>query len=257
MQPENNDIPAENMEVHHHPVVEKKRFKEYLLEGLMIFLAVTMGFFAESLRENINNREKEKEYINSLTGNLVQDTIHLYYTIKENKNKIEYLDSLISLASKNMEDPVNRQLLYRFSGSISFYSRFSSIDATMMQLKNSGGLQYIRHNHIADSIAKYDQEVRTIYAAEQPYGKAINDAIDAMAGLLLFKLSNDSSYFRDSGYSTKKFPLLTNDSQKLEIFFNKIFLERGWTQNYVNNLQDRLPYLKRLIALLKKEYAVD
>ncbi|HMH33709.1 MAG TPA: hypothetical protein VK543_11805 [Puia sp.] len=35
-----------NMEVHHHPNVEKKYFKEYFLEFIMIFLAVTMGFFA-------------------------------------------------------------------------------------------------------------------------------------------------------------------------------------------------------------------
>ena len=29
------------MEVHHHPKVEKKNFKEYFLEFIMIFLAVT------------------------------------------------------------------------------------------------------------------------------------------------------------------------------------------------------------------------
>ena len=58
------------MEVHHHPNVEKKRFREYILEFLMIFLAVTMGFFAESLRENISNKDKEKEYINSFVQNL-------------------------------------------------------------------------------------------------------------------------------------------------------------------------------------------
>jgi hypothetical protein len=40
------------MEVHHHPHVEKKSFKEYLLEGLMIFVAVTMGFFAETILIN-------------------------------------------------------------------------------------------------------------------------------------------------------------------------------------------------------------
>ena len=39
------------MEVHHHPDVEKKGIKEYILEGIMIFIAVTMGFFAESIRE--------------------------------------------------------------------------------------------------------------------------------------------------------------------------------------------------------------
>src|SRR5882762_10075503 len=61
-QTETSDITIseiQNMEVHHHPNVEKKNFKEYLLEGLMIFLAVTMGFFAESLRENIANHERE------------------------------------------------------------------------------------------------------------------------------------------------------------------------------------------------------
>jgi hypothetical protein len=38
----------QNMEVHHHPHVETKSFKEYLLEGLMIFVAVTLGFFSFS-----------------------------------------------------------------------------------------------------------------------------------------------------------------------------------------------------------------
>ena len=54
------------MEVHHHPHVEKKGFKEYFLEFLMIFLAVTLGFFAESFREHLVNKEKENHYIQSL-----------------------------------------------------------------------------------------------------------------------------------------------------------------------------------------------
>ena len=33
---------TENMEVHYHPQVEKKGFKEYFLEFLMIFLAVSI-----------------------------------------------------------------------------------------------------------------------------------------------------------------------------------------------------------------------
>jgi hypothetical protein len=53
------------MEVHHHPKVEKKNFKEYFFEGLMIFLAVMLGFFAESLREHISDKSKEREYISS------------------------------------------------------------------------------------------------------------------------------------------------------------------------------------------------
>jgi hypothetical protein len=54
------------MEVHHHPELphgESKRFKEYVLEFLMIFLAVTMGFIAESIREHLSDSSKESEYI--------------------------------------------------------------------------------------------------------------------------------------------------------------------------------------------------
>jgi hypothetical protein len=46
------------MEVHHHPQVEKKRFKEYFLEFMMIFHALTMGFFTESIREHLVQKAK-------------------------------------------------------------------------------------------------------------------------------------------------------------------------------------------------------
>jgi hypothetical protein len=65
------------MEVHHHPHVEKKNFKEYFLEFIMIFLAVTLGFFAESYREHLSDRSKEKEYISSLIEDIKIDTTQL------------------------------------------------------------------------------------------------------------------------------------------------------------------------------------
>ena len=73
------------MEVHHHPHVEKKGFKEYLLEFIMIFLAVTLGFFAESARENISSHEHVKELASQLISDLKNDTTRLNkLTFKEN-----------------------------------------------------------------------------------------------------------------------------------------------------------------------------
>src|ERR1700761_8268174 len=63
----------EFMEVHHHPHVEKRSFKEYFLEFIMIFLAVTMGFFAESIRESISDSGKEKEYMVTMIEDLKKD----------------------------------------------------------------------------------------------------------------------------------------------------------------------------------------
>ena len=60
------------MEVHHHPKVEKKKFKEYFFEFIMIFLAVTMGFFAETIRENITEHRRAKEFAESMLQDLWQ-----------------------------------------------------------------------------------------------------------------------------------------------------------------------------------------
>lgn len=246
------------MEVHHHPEIGKKNFKEYLLEGLMIFLAVTMGFFAESLRENMNVKEKEASYIRSLINNLNQDTEYLNTAIDINQRKIKGLDTVLSLSSCDMTKPSDRRLLYRCFGKyISLYSGFTANDATMMQLKNSGGMQYIRRHHIADSISAYDLAMRNIYAAEVLYSKSINDAVDATGELLIFTTKTSSDTFSNGDQSDKQYLLLTNDPQKKGIFFNKIYLEQGWTLNYVNNLKEGLPFTKRLIGLLKKEYDLD
>ncbi len=234
------------MEVHHHPDVEKKNFKEYLLEGLMIFLAVTMGFFAEGLRENITKKEKETEYITSLARDLEKDKTELATIINYNTVEVKNLDSLLSFADSDLSDFKNRQQVYKYAGSVSNLTVFISNDATMSQLKSSGGLQFIKHSQIADSIAKYDQEMRGIYAAQGPYEKFINDATESMTKTLNFTL-------KDNG-KKKAYPLVTNDKEKIQVFFNNVQLERGWTVNYIRNLQERVPFNAKLIALLKKEY---
>ena len=65
------------MEVHHHPHVEKKSFKEYLLEGLMIFLAVSMGFIAENIREHITENKIAHEMAENFYQELYSDSIKL------------------------------------------------------------------------------------------------------------------------------------------------------------------------------------
>ena len=157
-----------------------------------------MGFFAESVRENITANKKENEFIRSFVNDLAKDSLALSETILENKKKLTGLDSLLKLANADLTNMGNRQRLYKYAAqSISFYSRFISNDATMMQLKNSGGLQYIRLHNAADSIAQYDQEIRSIYAAEAPYAKSIDDGLDAMSQLIVFNLK-DSNQFRRS-----------------------------------------------------------
>lgn len=86
------------MEVHHHPRLEhsKKPWKEYILEGFMIFIAVMMGFIAENIREGITNREHVRELVSQLVQDLQQDTSRL--------NQIYYAESEIFKADSGLID---------------------------------------------------------------------------------------------------------------------------------------------------------
>jgi hypothetical protein len=131
----------DNMEVHHHPNVEKKGIKEYILEGLMIFLAVTMGFFAENAREHMGDRKKEKEFIYSLKEDLINDTFHLYNAIQKNNIKYQKLDSLYYLLYQVKDNKLsNLNRLYYLNFNYAFgLNLYRSNDRTISQLKNTAG----------------------------------------------------------------------------------------------------------------------
>src|SRR5450432_1467839 len=91
------------MEVHHHPDLHhrKKKWKEYLLEFLMIFLAVTLGFFAETIREKISESHREKNYIVGLINNVQNDTSDLKGLISRNDLELKGIDSLMKISKNN------------------------------------------------------------------------------------------------------------------------------------------------------------
>jgi hypothetical protein len=244
------------MEVHHHPSVHKKNFKEFFLEFIMIFLAVTLGFIAENVRESISNHEQEKHYVESLIKDLNEDTATMNIVLKENHAKVDSLLKLTQLANADFSKAENLIKLYKKSSMIGDYSLFKSNDATMMQLKTSG-LQLIKKNDVADSIAAYDVKLKLIFSAEEIYLKGTNDALDASQQFLNFSALDSTKYF-DTMHNFKKemLPLYEDNASSLPRFFNKIDFEIGATKLYIMNIERVLPFTERLIAYLKKEYDI-
>ena len=106
------------MEVHHHPKVQKKNFKEYFLEFFMIFLAVSLGFFAEQIREDFADHSREKEYMKSMIEDLKSDTVLLSSNIRLRQQRNEMIDSLIYLLTSPFIKE-NGNTIYFFARSIS------------------------------------------------------------------------------------------------------------------------------------------
>jgi hypothetical protein len=158
-----------NMEVHHHPNVEKKNFKEYFLEFIMIFLAVTMGFFAENIREHFVNKEKENQYIKSFYEDLSNDERDLPVLIKSIRHQqLIPADSLPALLS-NASTTTRANDIYRF---LRIITRQQGINVfvtsrTIEQLKNAGEMRLITNKQITDSLVDYYKDIAFVADLQQ------------------------------------------------------------------------------------------
>jgi hypothetical protein len=145
------------MEVHHHPDLhhKKKNFKEYFLEFLMIFLAVTMGFFAEGIRENISNHKREIDFVHSMVEDLKSDTANINsFTAKANE-AIDEMDSLMHLMRRPDRGKYG-QTMYYFSRAVTTkVTRFQLNERTYEEMKSSGSLGLIESKELSDSISNY------------------------------------------------------------------------------------------------------
>ena len=150
------------MEVHHHPKVEKKSFKEYLLEGLMIFLAVTLGFFAETIRETISENNASKDYAQSIIEDLKKDTALLNFDMNELNFVNSRLDTFINIIHTKNIDQLSGGTWYYYGRFGTRTTEFQTEDATMEQLKSSGALRYFGNYAIINALAQYDQSTRAL-----------------------------------------------------------------------------------------------
>ena len=83
------------MEVHHaHHPTHKKKWSEYIIEFIMLFTAVTLGFFAENVREHNIMIERKDQNLFSILQDLKQDSIYLESTIKYSDDGIRYFQKL-------------------------------------------------------------------------------------------------------------------------------------------------------------------
>jgi hypothetical protein len=243
----------------HHPKVEKKNLKEYLLEGLMIFLAVTLGFLAENLREHFTERSKERQYIVGFIRNLKDDTADLRHVIESDRKQVKGLDTMLNLAHLDMDDDGNRKSFYHFATQYLYNSAsFESNDVTLQQLKSTGDYRLIEKDHVVDSILKYDAQIRSIRgqgAFYEAYFKEILSRLEELTDMTIFK---DSSFVTEVMMMNKTFPKLRDENGKLLTLFNKIFDFQKISQAYVEYyLEPQLKNAKSLIEFLRKEYGIE
>lgn len=168
------------MEVHAHTHSARKKWTHYFWEFLMLFLAVTLGFFVENQREHYIEHQREKQYIRSLVIDINLDSASLNTIFKNRTQRMLMLDTLTYLLN-NPSGNQGTQDLYYYSRYLQriFQISFTYNDRTIQQLKNSGGLRLIRNKRAADSIIIYDARIRDLLQLEERENTFVDNCLQA------------------------------------------------------------------------------
>jgi hypothetical protein len=246
------------MEVHHHPHVEKKNFKEYFLEFLMIFLAVTMGFFAENVREGLSENTKEKEYMESMLEDLKTDTSKIAETISGWKMSNANLDSILMYLKKEPDAYNVGQLYHLFDNDYWHFDLFKYNNKTIEELKSSGNYRLIRNKNVANQIISYDLNIKYILTQEQD----VKDLMSAAKNIetKVFDFSQlathhhsaiDTSFLRGN---KKTYWLLSYDKELIGEYFNKLLSFRFLANRHEQLFEESKEEATALLKSIQKEY---
>ncbi|MDE3142546.1 MAG: hypothetical protein KGL19_00230 [Bacteroidota bacterium] len=242
------------MEVHHHPQVEKKSFKEYFLEFLMIFLAVTMGFFAENYREHLAEVNKENDYIQTFIEDLKTDTTKIKQLLYiERSLKLKAIDSLLFLMCTHQIKGHENDLYY-FGRIVTRYPIFQSNDRTVTELKNSGSLRLIRNEATADSIISYQKAVEEIYTVQDDENAERKDLYPILCRMydpfIFDKMAEGFKIIRPNDNPPLR-SYDTNIQKDLAFYISEI---KGSDNLVIRNLQNLETKAENVIAFLQKKY---
>jgi hypothetical protein len=255
---------TESMEVHKHPhhVTHKKKWGEYFLEFLMLFLAVFLGFVAENIREHRVEREREKEYILSMIEDAKTDTTNIQRAITINTKRVYKLDSLANKCFNYNQSKNDDPSMYRLFITCLRHPDFvSPTERTMTQLKYSGGMRLLQNKIAADSILQYDDFAKKLTNQQEWYENMLKELVEPGEKIFNFKFNPAI----DLAKLVQPTNMSSFDSAKLNITDKSVLIELGnraiMYRNvvifYIILLHEGEQHAANLIQTLQNKYHIE
>ncbi|MEI7960656.1 MAG: hypothetical protein WCH36_07035 [Chitinophagaceae bacterium] len=167
------------MEVHHHPHVPThvKPWKEYLLEGLMIFVAVTLGYGAENIREHFIETKKAVVSAKNLYKDVLDDSVSYAQSMK-NRNRQDVLFEIISDQYEKKQITQHIPELYAAHSYVSLRMLPIMNSLALDEIKSSGTLRFIEDDSLKTAIQLYAGRSNGLKLREQREFSYIDRMID-------------------------------------------------------------------------------
>jgi len=244
------------MEIHHHSDIGGKKWFHYFWEFLMLFLAVSLGFFVENRREHYVEGKREIVFINSAVQDLEQDIYQLDSIIAKRRELDKWLDSLLYLV--NHDPQQHGSDIYYYTRWAPRTYRFYSIDRTLTQLKYGGNWRLIHKQAVSEALANYDNITRslTLYIEqrEESLILILYQSINKLFNNQVFEsMLHGMGFQRPAGNPS----LLSYDKNLINEFCNQLHFRKNSNLYFITIGQQLLEEAKKTLQLIQHEYHLE
>lgn len=245
------------MEVHHHshPSTSsghRKKWTHYFWEFLMLFLAVTAGFFAENMREHRIEHKRETKMMKALLSDLQADLDQIDSLMVRRKDRNADCDSLILLLTA--ADRKKGADIYFYGRTASRRLHFRPQDGTLQQLRNSGGFRVVYNDNILKSINSYELGLKHNQENIDVEEKELSEYTATAARLFDVSIFQQMTRNDSIEYPSGNPALLTYDKQLLNELCQKLHYWKRTSVSVLNSWNDLRKKAIGLVENIKKEY---
>jgi hypothetical protein len=250
-----NALAETDMEVHHHPQLEHKAkpWKEYILEGLMIFFAVMMGFFAENIREGITNREHVKELVSQLNQDIRSDTSQLNSIYRAETEIFESDSELMDLLQHSVKEVSMDRLQQLIVQSHSLWPFYPSTGA-MAAIKNEIHLKQFSNSKMIGLIAAYEKHIELLHTVQDITLQYQRMYIDPFLVHHFTSASLNASFNRKAMANIESRNLTQEDLIQLGSEMSLVSIN---TKELLDNNRRLFTDAANLLAYVKKQFDAD
>ena len=157
------------MEVHHpHHPSHKKKWSEYIIEFVMLFAAVTLGFFVENYREHYVEKMREDQFIQDIRKDIIFDSLQLSKLDYQNKSRRQYYDSLLVIY-KNGNWKENIPAIQKYNSVLSGKSAWEPRQETYKQLISTGSLRFFSDRKFVEELKEYEIQLTKLAFRRQRF----------------------------------------------------------------------------------------
>ena len=238
------------MEVHHHASHHgPKKWKEHITEFLMLFLAVSLGFLAENIREERVVAHQTESVMSQLYHELQKDTASLH-RIDVVHSKQDTATIVLENYILNTDLEANKvNFCYLHNYLCNREGIFETSCIAIDQLKFAGVLKNVNDNKLRDCIEKYNIKLLEIKGRTEREEEFMNKYMDDIRiapfdyYYRTVKASSDS--FNNVKGTSMNSAFITYRNIQWQLVLNKTFVPT----NLVLKNFDKHTYLNRMLQL--------